>query len=159
MSKMQYKSVDLEIIKASGYQQTISLRDFIDTPCCGIIIMAQRAHSNPLAMPNQFVISGATLCVNGKNLLRYDCCDLHEWNWLKTGLEVPINKEPCALMPFSRSCNEEGHRAVMNFGRAQNVSLKLDLNESLSSIKWKVLVAAFARNLMQYGNNKCALHF
>jgi hypothetical protein len=158
VQKMQYKSVELEFIKSANYQQTIQLRDTIDTPCWAILILMQRRRLSPPMYPNQFPIRGATLCLNGKDVMRFDCCDLHEWNWLKMGLDVPSGME-CALFPFSRLNNQKGHRALINMGLCRSAELRLDLNSAMAPVGWGVCVAGLTRNLMQCGDYTCVLRF
>lgn len=156
IQRMPCKKIKLAFSRAAGYQAQVDIRDFISFPCTAIMIMLHPQWD--VGFSSLFPIRGATLVINGKDVLRFDCCDLHEWNWLKCGMEPPMPKV-CALMPFSRFAYQAGKHAIINIGCAQNVSLRLDLNPEVAAVGWSATVAGVCRDLMQYGNYTCVSRF
>lgn len=144
---VQYKTVKLEFDENPWHTQTIPLGDTITKPFNYILIILYRKH--PISsVAGQFLIKSATLNVGGDDIVRFDCGDLYEWNWLKMGLRTPPGSA-CALMPLSRLCDKNGHTMFMNAA----VSLKLDLNPDAASVGWSAIISAITKSTMNFGGS------
>jgi hypothetical protein len=146
---MQEIFVELDFSEAAMYTQTIHLQDTITGPCCGLFAMFKPTRYIP-TNGAKFPIRGASLMINGLLVSNFDCCDLFEWNWLKTGIQrfYPLRT---ALIPFSRFMNKPGIGATINMKLAQNVSVVFYLNPVMASVGWKVCIFGAIKNPVHFG--------
>jgi hypothetical protein len=152
--EIKCKTVPLEFSCAADYVQTVDIRGCVPRPCTGLCLILSHSKIDA-AILHPEPIRSAALMVNGIELLRYDTCDLHEWNWLKVNRGVPADRSYC-LFPFSRQFGTKEANAL-NLKCAHSVTLVLRLNGAMEPLSWTMQIVAFTRNVLEYADYACRL--
>lgn len=114
--------------------------------CTGLMLILQHTHIDKI--DNPFPIRCASIRLNGVSVFHNDCCDLHEWNWLRVGQNVPKDMSRC-LIPFSHRFGDDdpAHMSSIAFSGFKDASLVLRPNMDMRMFRWNLCIVAFTSTL------------